>query len=70
MKELPSSRKIIAIITASISVVIGLLYLLLIFFLDARGPMLPPPPEALGEVVVVAFDDFPLTAQLPFEEIF
>ena len=59
MKELPSSRKIIAIITASISVVIGLLYLLLIFFLDARGPMLPPPPEAFGAVgVVVASDEF------------
>ena len=38
----------IAIITGAISVAIGILYLALITLLDARGPMLPPPPEALG----------------------
>ena len=38
----------IAIITGAVSVAIGILYLALITVLDARGPMLPPPPEALG----------------------
>ena len=34
--------------TGVISVLIGVLYLVLITVLDSRGPMLPPPPEALG----------------------
>ena len=38
----------VAIITGVISVLIGVLYLVLIAVLDSRGPMLPPPPEALG----------------------
>tara|TARA_Y100001968_G_C18945362_1_gene520710 strand:- start:69 stop:272 length:204 start_codon:yes stop_codon:yes gene_type:complete len=59
MKELPPKRKILAIVTGGISVLIGILYLVLITFLDARGPMLPPPPEAFGAVgVVVASDEF------------
>ena len=40
----------VAITTGAISVAIGILYLALITVLDARGPMLPPPPEALGVV--------------------
>jgi hypothetical protein len=38
----------VAIITGAISVLVGLLYLLLIVMLDSRGPLQPPPPEALG----------------------
>lgn len=44
----------VAILTGTISVLIGILYLALITFLDARGPMLPPPPEALAEVGVLS----------------
>ena len=42
----------VAIVTGVISIAIAVVYLLLITVLDARGPMLPPPPEALGEVAV------------------
>ncbi|MGL6133394.1 MAG: hypothetical protein ACRC1L_04310 [Prochlorococcaceae cyanobacterium] len=38
----------VAIVTGAISVLVGLLYLLLIVVLDSRGPLQPPPPEALG----------------------
>ena len=38
----------VAIITGAISILIAVLYLLLITVLDSRGPMRPPPPEALG----------------------
>ena len=42
-----------AIVTGAISVAIALLYLIMITVLDARGPMMPPPPEALSTVEVV-----------------
>ncbi len=45
--------KYVAIVTGIFSIVIGILYLTLITILDARGPMLPPPPEALGLVVTL-----------------
>ncbi len=61
----PQSRWV-ALITGTISVVIGLVYLVLITFLDARGPMQPPPPEALGGEVVVV-DEFSAEALQPFE---
>jgi len=50
MSQTPSDgrRRWVAIITGVISVLIGVLYLVLITVLDSRGPMLPPPPEALG----------------------
>ena len=57
MKEFPPKRKILAIVTGGISILIGILYLVLITFLDFRGPMLPPPPEALGAVVIVVASD-------------
>jgi hypothetical protein len=38
----------VAIVTGAISVLVGLLYLVLIVVLDSRGPLQPPPPEALG----------------------
>ena len=59
----------VAILTGSISVVIGMIYLALITFLDARGPMLPPPPEALG-VVVVLVDFHFLEVQQLFLKLF
>jgi ABC-type phosphate transport system auxiliary subunit len=40
----------VAIITGAVSVLIGVLYLGLILVLDSRGPMQPPPPEALAAV--------------------
>ena len=45
--------KFVAIITGIFSIIIGILYLTLITILDARGPMLPPPPEALGLVATL-----------------
>lgn len=44
----------LAILTGAISVLIGVLYLILITVLDQRGPLLPPPPEALVGAAVVA----------------
>lgn len=48
----------VAVVTGALSVLIGVAYLVLITVLDSRGPLLPPPPEALGlsaaEVVVAA----------------
>jgi hypothetical protein len=41
----------VAIITGAISIAIAVAYLALITVLDARGPLLPPPPEALGLAV-------------------
>ena len=38
----------VAILTGALSILIGLVYLVLITVLEARGPMQPPPPEALG----------------------
>jgi hypothetical protein len=38
----------VAIVTGAISVAIAVAYLVLIAVLDSRGPLQPPPPEALG----------------------
>ena len=53
MPDNNSRGRLVAVITGSFSIFIAILYLLLISVLDARGPMLPPPPEALGVVVTV-----------------
>ena len=45
--------KFVAIVTGIFSIIIGILYLTLITILEARGPMLPPPPEALGLVATL-----------------
>jgi hypothetical protein len=50
----PSQRRgrWVAIVTGTISVLIAVLYLIMIAVLDSRGPLLPPPPEALGQLSV------------------
>ncbi len=52
-KDFFNKKNIIALTTAFISIIIGLIYLALVFILDFRGPMSPPPSEAL--ISVVAF---------------
>ena len=52
----------VAILTGALSILIGLVYLVLITVLDARGPMQPPPPEALG---LSAAPTAPAKAQSP-----
>ena len=58
MNKPSTPKKFIALTTAAISVLIAILYLVLITVMDARGPMLPPPPEAFGAVVAVCVDSF------------
>ena len=53
MKSENKRGKYVAIITGIFSIIIGIVYLALITILDARGPMLPPPPEALGLVATL-----------------
>jgi len=50
-KDFFNKKNILALITAFISIIIGLLYLALVFVLDFRGPMIPPPSEALLSAV-------------------
>ncbi|KMM17728.1 hypothetical protein [Synechococcus sp. GFB01] len=40
----------VALITGALSILIGVLYLGVILLLDSRGPLLPPPPEALADL--------------------
>ena len=57
MSETESQRrrgKWIAVFTGAVSILIGLFYLGLITVLDSRGPMRPPPPEALVGAAVVS----------------
>ena len=59
----------VAIVTGALSVAIGVLYLALITVLDSRGPMRPPPPEALAEVEAAAAPAVAMAQQpvaLPF----
>jgi hypothetical protein len=42
-----SAKKAVAITTGAIALVISVLYLLAVVALEARGPLQPPPPEAL-----------------------
>ena len=50
-----SRGKWVAILTGALSILIGVAYLVLITVLDSRGPLQPPPPEALvGAVVAVS----------------
>jgi hypothetical protein len=52
----------VAIITGALSILIGVIYLVLITLLDSRGPLLPPPPEALGLIPPVAAAGVPVAA--------
>ena len=57
MKQESKRGHFVAIITGAFSILIGLIYLILITILDLRGgEMLPPPPEAFGEVVIYALN--------------
>ena len=59
MSDNSTRKKIIALTTAVLSILIGLVYLLLIAALDFRGQMIPPPPEAFDEVAtLVVFSEF------------
>ena len=45
----------VAILTGALSILIGVAYQVLITVLDSRGPLQPPPPEALvGAVAAVS----------------
>lgn len=48
MSTPPTRGRWVAIVTGAISILIAVAYLVLITVLDARGPLQPPPPEALG----------------------
>jgi len=68
----PTRGRWVAIVTGAISIAIALAYLVLITLLDARGPLLPPPPEALGlaplsapGAAVVVDPAFPAAAAVP-----
>ena len=52
-KDFFNKKNILDFVTALISIIIGLIYLALVFILDFRGPMSPPPSEAL--ISAVAF---------------
>ena len=52
MDKSQSKGRLLALITGVFSIVIGVIYLVLITVLDSRGPMRPPPLEALGQVGV------------------
>ena len=55
-KDSFNKKNVVSLITALISIIIGLIYLALVFVLDLRGPMSPPPSEAL--VSVLTFSDY------------
>ncbi len=46
----------VAILTGALSILIGVAYLVLITVLDSRGPLQPPPPEALVGAVAAVSD--------------
>ena len=48
MPEPQTRGRWVAIVTGAISILIAAAYLVLITVLDSRGPLLPPPPEAMG----------------------
>jgi hypothetical protein len=52
--EPPSRRsRWVAIITGALSILVAVLYLAFVTLLDSRGPLQPPPPEALAGAVPV-----------------
>ena len=63
MKPSKAKGRMVAIVTGTFSILIAVIYLILITILDSRGPMLPPPPEALGAVVIVFSSPFGVVLQ-------
>ncbi len=51
-------KNVIAVLACFFSVLIGVIYLAITFILDSRGPILPPPPEAFGVVVIACLPFF------------
>ena len=51
-KDFFDKKNLVALITAFISILIGIIYLGLVFVLDFRGPMIPPPSDPLISVVI------------------
>ncbi len=51
-KEFFNKKNILALMTAFVSIIISLIYLAIVFALDLRGPMNPPPSEALISAVI------------------
>ena len=47
-----SAKKIVAISTGAIALVISVLYLFAVVALESRGPLQPPPPEALVSFIL------------------
>jgi len=44
----------VALVTGALSILIAIVYLVMVTWLDRQGPLLPPPPEALGLAPVPA----------------
>jgi hypothetical protein len=63
MSEPQTRGRWVAIITGAISILIAAAYLVLITVLDSRGPLLPPPPEAMG--LIVSADPAAAVAAVP-----
>ena len=51
-KDFFDKKNIVALITAFLSILIGVIYLALVFVLDFRGPMVPPILDPLISVVI------------------
>ena len=64
MGQSQTNGRWVAIVTGTFSVLIAIAYLVLITILDFRGPMIPPPSEALGAVVIAFSDSFAEVLQL------
>ena len=64
MDKSRTKGRLLALITGTFSIAIGIIYLILITVLDSHGPMRPPPLEALGQVGVVFVDLFVEVQQL------
>ena len=57
-KEPEQAKKVLAIVTGAISLALGIAYLMLVQFLDSRGPMMPAP---LGTLDILGLLDIPAT---------
>jgi hypothetical protein len=47
-----SAKKLVAITTGAVALVISVLYLFAVVALESRGPLQPPPPEALVSLLM------------------